>query len=83
MTESQSCRGWNGPLEIEVQLAAKAGSLQQVTKESVQVGLEYQQRFHNLSEQPVPVRRYSDSEGFPPCLSNGLLVSLFLPIVPC
>ena len=50
-TESQSHRDWKGPLEIiQSNPTAKAGSLQQVAQENIQVGFEYLQRrrFYHL-----------------------------------
>ena len=44
----------------------RAGSLEQVAKESVQAGFDYLQRrrFHNLPEQPVPVLSHPQKEKF-------------------
>jgi len=75
-TESQNYRGWKGPEEIiESNTTAKAGSLQQVAQEGVQMGLEYpHRRLHNLSGQPVPVLYH------PYCKEVLLHVSTELPM---
>ena len=61
ITESQNCRGWNGPQEItESNPPAIAGTLQQVIQVGVQTGLEYlhRRRCYHLPGQPVPVLRH-------------------------
>ena len=55
ITEPQGLGGTSG--DDLVQSPAKAGSLEQVSQECIQVGFEYLQRrrLHNLSGQPAPV----------------------------
>jgi len=69
-TESQDHRCWKESMEIIiVQQPAKAGSLQWVTQESVQVSCEYlrTRRLHHLSGQLVPVPCHLQSKVvFPP-----------------
>ena len=58
ITESQNCRGWNGPTEIiESTPYTKAGTLQWVAQVGIQMTLEYlhNRRLHYISGQPVPV----------------------------
>lgn len=58
ITESQNHSGWRGPLEmIQQNHAVKAGSLQEVTQESVQMDFENLQRrrIHSLCDQLILV----------------------------
>jgi len=67
-----------------IQLSPKVGSLQWVTKEIIQVGLEYLQRrrLHNLSGQPVPVLCHPQcKEVLQICVK--LPVFQFLAVAPC
>jgi len=69
-----------------VQLPAKAGYLQQVTLESIQMGLAYlQRRLHSLSGQPVPVLCYlhSKEKKFFIVLVWNFLCSTFHPLFCC
>lgn len=61
-TETQGFGGTSG--DDLAQPHAKAGSLEQVTQESVQVGSEYLQRrkLHSPSRQPAPVLCHSSRE---------------------
>jgi len=54
-TETQGLEGTSG--DHLAQPLAKAGTLQQVTQESIQVSSEYLQRrrLHSLTGQPLPV----------------------------
>ena len=63
----------------------KQGHSEQAAEDLVQVGLEYLQRrrLHNLSEQPVLVRRHPQSEEVLPHVQTELPVLQFVPIAPC
>lgn len=69
---------------MESNAPAETGSLQQVTQESILVGLEYlQRRLHSLCGQPAPVLRHPHSKEDFPQIHVELSVFWFVPIAPC
>jgi len=72
---SQNHRGWKGPQEItKSNPPDKAGTLEQVARVGIQVGLEYlhKRRHCNLSGQAVPVLHHPYCKEVLPRVSTEL-----------
>lgn len=73
------------PLEIQSNLSQKQVPYRQVTQIGIEMSLEYlhRRRLYNLSRQPVPALRRSDSKKVLPPVTIELPVFQFLPATSC
>lgn len=80
LTVSQSCRDWEGPLEIMLSNTANAGSWQLAAQESIQAGPKYVQRRRcHISVGSLVQCCYLQSEEKFPLYSNRKLKCVFVP----